>query len=134
MCNLLNPVHAHQQQVSCVAQSNDDVQQNLGDVKFQDAVKSAVETSNSECESRINLLLHSRQKQHEEILKEIQNVRAECISDKAEARAQLEVIEQIRQDIGGLEAQASADREEIGQLLTHAQAHAQDTARSISMM
>ena len=104
------------------------------DVKFQDAVKSAVETSNSACESSFNLLLHSMQKQHEEILKEIKNVRDECISYRAEAGAQLKVVEKLRQDVGGLEAKVSAERRENGQLLTQAQAHARDTARSISMM
>ena len=99
----------------------------LVDAKFQDAVKSAVETSNYTLDPRLNLLLHPMQTQYEEILKEIKNLRDEGISNKTKA------IEQLRQEVTRFEAEVDALTVQNGQL-TLALTQAQDTARSISVM
>ena len=98
----------------------------LVDAKFQDAVKSAVETSNYTLDP-LNLLLHPMQTQYEEILKEIKNLRDEGISNKTKA------IEQLRQEVTRFEAEVDALTVQNGQL-TLALTQAQDTARSISVM
>ena len=99
----------------------------LVDAKFQDALKSAVETSNYSLDPRLNLLLHPMQTQYEEILKEIKNLRDEGISNKTKA------IEQLRQEVTRFEAEVDALTVQNGQL-TLALTQAQDTARSISVM
>lgn len=97
------------------------------DAKFQDAVISAVQTSTSALDSSLNLLLHSMQTQHEEILKEIKNLREECVGNNANA------IEQLRQEVARLEAEVDALILQNGQL-TLALTQAQATALSISVM